>query len=78
MRAVIANFHPRELWLSVQPQSQELATLLEEARRQGVEVKEFREGARFDFGGAGVEVLAPPLDWTAGQRPRTTTRWCSS
>ncbi len=70
MRAVIANFHPRELWISGRPQSAELAALLEEARRQAMELKEFRAGARFDFGGAGVEVLAPPPDWTPGKRPQ--------
>jgi len=70
MRAVIANFHPRELWLSVRPESPELEAVLAEARKQRVKVKEFREGARFDFGGAGVEVLAPPRDWTAGRRPQ--------
>lgn len=70
MRAVIANFRPRELWLSVRPESRELAAVLEEARKQAVEIKEFREGARFDFGGVGVEVLAPPRDWAAGRRPQ--------
>jgi len=78
MRAVIANFHPHELWISVRPPNGELAALLDDARRQAIELKEFREGTRFDFGGAGVEVLAPPRDWTAGPRPQKTTRWCSS
>jgi competence protein ComEC len=69
MRAVIANFHPRELWLSLRPESPELAAVLDQARKQAVEVREFREGDRFDFGGARVEVLAPPRDWAAGPRP---------
>ncbi|MGO9439928.1 MAG: ComEC/Rec2 family competence protein [Terriglobales bacterium] len=70
MRAVIANFHPRELWFSVQPESPELAAVLGEARQQSVQLKEFREGARFDFGGASVEVLAPPRNWAAGRHPQ--------
>ena len=69
MRAVIANFHPRELWISVRPGS-ELAALLEEARAKGIELKEFREGTRFDFGGTSVQVLAPPRDWVPGRRPQ--------
>jgi len=69
MRAVIANFHPRELWISVRPRNGEMDGVLEEARRQ-IELKEFREGARFDFGGANVEVLAPPRDWVPGPRPQ--------
>ncbi|HYN14235.1 MAG TPA: ComEC/Rec2 family competence protein [Terriglobales bacterium] len=70
MRAVIANFHPRELWISVQPDSPELAVVLDEARRQAVVLKEFREGARFEFGGTSVAVLAPPRDWISGRRPQ--------
>ncbi len=69
MPAILANFHPRELWISVRPQSAELAALLAEARTQKIELKEFREGARFDFGGVGVEVLAPPGDWVP-RRPQ--------
>jgi competence protein ComEC len=70
MRAVIANFHPRELWISVRPPSAELDALLAEARRQAMEIKEFRAGARFDFGGARVEVLAPPPGSSPGKRPQ--------
>ena len=70
MRAVIANFHPRELWISVLPASPELTAVLDEARKQAVEVKDFRAGDRFDFGGATVEVLAPARNWIAGRRPQ--------
>jgi len=70
MRAVIANFHPRELWISVLPPSPELAAVLDEARKQAVEVKDFRAGDRFDFGGATVAVLAPPRNWITGRRPQ--------
>ena len=70
MRAIIANFHPRELWISIRPESRDLDALLEEARRQGIEIKEFREGAHFDFGGVAVEVLAPPRDWIPGRPPQ--------
>ena len=70
MRAVIANFRPRELWISVLPEAPELAAVLDEARRESVTLKEFRAGARFDFGGTEVEVLAPPRDWIAGPRPQ--------
>ena len=69
MRAVLTNFHPRELWISVRPPSPELTALLDEARAQGIALKEFRQGAAFDFGGATVEVLAPPPNWTPGRQP---------
>jgi len=70
MSAVIENFHPRELWISVRPRSAEMDAVLAQARTQKTELKEFREGACFDFGGAGVEVLAPPRDWRPGRRPQ--------
>jgi competence protein ComEC len=70
MRAVLANFHPSELWISLQPPSPELAALLEQARSQGIVLQKFRRGSSFDFGGATVEVLAPPPGWTAGRQPR--------
>ena len=63
MPAILANFHPRELWISGRPASGELDALLAEARTQGIQLREFREGARFAFGGADVEVLSPPRDW---------------
>ena len=69
MPAILANFHPRELWISVRPQSRELDALLAEAQVRKIAVKELREGAGFDFGGAGVEVLAPPRDWVS-RRPQ--------
>ena len=69
MRAVLANFHPRELWISVRPPSPELDALLQEANTRGMALKEFRQGAGFDFGGARVEVLAPPPDWHPGRQP---------
>jgi competence protein ComEC len=70
MHAVLANFHPREMWISVRPESAEFDTLLEQARQQGMTVKDFRQGERFDFGGARVDVLAPPQDWIAGRHPQ--------
>jgi competence protein ComEC len=69
MRAVLANFHPRELWMSVQLPSPELTALLDDARAQGVALKQLRQGAGFNFGGATVDVLAPPPDWLPGRQP---------
>lgn len=69
MPAILANFHPRELWISVRPQGRELDAVFAEAGKRKTEIKEFREGAAFDFGGAAVEVLAPPRNWVP-RRPQ--------
>jgi competence protein ComEC len=69
MTAVLRNFHPRELWLSVEPPSADLQRLLQEARALNVIVVHRAEGDAFDFGGAAFRVLAPPRDWQS-RRPQ--------
>jgi competence protein ComEC len=70
MRSVIANFKPRELWLSHLALDTETAELTTMAGREGVTVRRFSAPARFEFGGTAVEVLSPPEDWKAGSAPR--------
>ena len=61
MAAVLENFHPRELWLGVDPRTRELQPLLHEAEELNIPVNLHGEGERFEFGGADVRVLAPSL-----------------
>lgn len=61
MAAVLENFHPRELWLGVDPRTRELQPLLNEAGELNIPVKLHGEGERFEFGGADFRVLAPSL-----------------
>lgn len=68
--AVLRNFRPRELWLGTNPATPALTALLDEAARQQIRVVHYAAGERFDFGGAQVEVLAPPRDWQPAARPR--------
>ncbi|HEX3354667.1 MAG TPA: ComEC/Rec2 family competence protein [Terriglobales bacterium] len=56
--AILANFRPRELWLS-DISDPEMESLVSEARNLGVRVIQHRTGDSFDFGGAQVRVLAP-------------------
>ncbi len=70
MHSVIANFRPRELWLSHLVASTELADLAVLAEREGVAVRHYSAPWRFDFGGAEVEVLSPPGHWKPGSAPR--------
>lgn len=60
MSAVMHNFRPRELWLAPGAPVHERERLLDSAARENVAVVERTMGQEFDFGGARVEVLAPP------------------
>ncbi|MGA9964176.1 MAG: ComEC/Rec2 family competence protein [Terriglobales bacterium] len=62
MGAVLANFHPRELWLGVDSPSPELQTLLREAKALKIPVVLHKAGDNLDMGGTKVAVLAPPRD----------------
>ena len=62
MAAVLANFHPRELWLGVDSPSPELQTLLREARALKIPIILHKAGDSLELGGAKIAVLAPPRD----------------
>jgi competence protein ComEC len=62
MAAVLANFHPRELWLGVDSPSLELQTLLHEAKALKIPIILHKAGDKLEIGGAEVAVLAPPRD----------------
>jgi len=62
MAAVLANFHPRELWLGVNSPSPELQTLLREARALKIPIILHKAGDSLELGGAKLSVLAPPQD----------------
>jgi competence protein ComEC len=62
LTAVLANFHPRELWLGVDSPSPELQALLRQAKARGIPVILHRAGDSLEMGGARIAVLAPPRD----------------
>ena len=62
MTAVLANFHPRELWLGVNSPSPELQTLLRQARALKIPIILHTAGDSLEMGGAKLAVLAPPRD----------------
>jgi competence protein ComEC len=62
MAAVLANFHPRELWLGVNSPSPELQTLLREAKALKIPIILHKAGDSLEMGGAKLAVLAPPQD----------------
>jgi competence protein ComEC len=62
MAAVMANFHPRELWLGVNSPSVEQQALLREAKGLGIPFVLHKAGDSLEIGSAMVQVLAPPRD----------------
>jgi competence protein ComEC len=66
MPAVIANFHPRELWLSIDKPVGQLAPIVAQAQRAGMNVSVKKDGDQFDYGGAHFRVLAPGRDQITG------------
>ncbi len=66
MPAVIANFHPRELWLSIDKPVGELAPIVAQAQRAGMKVSVKKKSDEFDFGGAHFHMLAPGRDQITG------------
>ena len=67
MPSVMANFHPRELWLGTDAPNPELAPILEQAKRAGMTIRIRQEGEEFDYGGAHFHVLAPGRDQSTGR-----------
>ncbi len=66
MPAVIANFHPRELWVSIDKPVGELAPIVAQAHRAGMNVSVKKDGDMFDYGGAHFQMLAPGRDQITG------------
>jgi competence protein ComEC len=66
MPAVIANFHPRELWMSIDKPVGELAAIVAQAQKAGMEVSVKKEGDQFDYGGAHFSMLAPGRNQITG------------
>jgi competence protein ComEC len=62
MGAILANFHPHELWIGVDSSEPELKRLLEEANVLGIPAILHKAGDTFELGGAEVKILAPEPD----------------
>ncbi len=66
MPAVIANFHPRELWISIDHPVGQLAPIVAQAHDAGMKVSVKKEGDQFDYGGVHFRMLAPGRDQVTG------------
>jgi competence protein ComEC len=68
--ALVADFHPRELWTGATPDSPPWRALRQQAVRSGVKVVPLEAPAHFAFGRASIEVLAPLADYIPGDIPK--------
>ena len=69
MLSVLRNFHPRELWLSVDADSPTLRSVLAEAASLHTTVRHLHQGDRPAWGGGVLEVLGPEAGRQAGNEP---------
>jgi competence protein ComEC len=66
MPSVIANFHPRELWVSVDQAVGELAPVVAQVNRAGIKVLIRKEGDQLDYDGVHFCILAPGRNQDTG------------
>jgi competence protein ComEC len=70
MPAILENFRPRELWVSIDSQSALYQQLLAEAKRLGIIVRHFHAGDHRSWGVVDVSVLAPASAYANSSAPR--------
>ena len=68
--ALVQDFHPKELWTGAAVESPTWRRLCERAGRYRVQIVPFSSYRRFAYGGAEIEVLAPPPDYVPSAAPR--------
>jgi competence protein ComEC len=68
--ALVADFHPKELWTGATPDSPTWRRLCDVAARNQVKVIPMVAGRHVTLGGADIDVLAPPIDYVPGSVPK--------
>ena len=68
--ALVQDFHPKELWTGATPTSATWTLLCQRAAQNKVKIVPFISPRRFPFGGAEIEVLAPPPDYLPADIPK--------
>jgi competence protein ComEC len=64
MAAVMRSFRPKELWVSIDPDSAAYNTLLLEAKELGITVRHLHAGDGFAWAGTQLAVLAPAANYS--------------
>jgi len=67
---VIQNFHPRELWLGINPETPALHYLYKAAELNHVEMHHYKTGDTFGWAGTHIRILSPPSDWQPKPQPK--------
>jgi competence protein ComEC len=70
LAALIADFHPRQVWTGVTPDGPEWRAVYDKAVAVGARITPLRAPAQFSFGGAVIEVLAPSPDYLPADEPK--------
>jgi competence protein ComEC len=68
--ALVSDFRPRELWTGATPDSASWRELQSRAAQAGARVRRLTAPARFAFGGAELETLAPLPDYAPAAEPK--------
>lgn len=69
MPAILRNFHPRELWVGVDPASEPYRELLTEAASLGTTVRHLRVPETLAWGQTSITVLSPAAAYTNSGTP---------
>jgi competence protein ComEC len=69
MPAILRNFRPRELWVSIDPNSDAYRSLLAEAKDLGVAVRHFYAGTQLAWEGTQITMLAPETGYANPREP---------
>jgi competence protein ComEC len=70
LAALIADFHPREVWTGVTPDSREWRAVRDKAVAMGAKIVPLRAPGQFTFGGTAIEILAPEPDYVPLDEPK--------
>jgi competence protein ComEC len=68
--AIEDDFHPKQLWTGATPDSPTWRRLQGKAVKSGARIIPLYGPQKFPFGGAEIEILAPLLDYVAGDTPK--------
>ena len=67
---IIEDFHPSELWVGINPQTDALSQLYAIADENHVAVRRRVAGDELDWSGTRISVLSPPPDWQPKPQPK--------
>ena len=67
---VLEDFHPAELWVGMNPETEAMKNLYEAAAQNHVAIRQHTAGEVLDWGGSKVRVLSPPPAWQPKAEPK--------